>query len=465
MKSQNFEFLRPKRAVLADLAGFAERYAHADPASSLIKQRSFVEQVVAAIYERYRLRPPYSRQPQRPDERRAVPRSRCPRSSRTSSTPCARPATTPRTRDGPITSQLSLECLAQLFDIARWFHVQVDGGELAADARSTRRRRPSRRARRQDEGGAREAAPRRGEVRVGARRARGGDARSGSKPSAPRPSTRRGARAARRREGQKVASFLAVQRGDDAPPPDRPGAARRRLGRRRQRREHRARCARRFSSPTMPTPSGDGFADYVLYGDDGKPLAVIEAKKTAKDARVGAEQARMLRRRASRRRPASARSSSSRTASTSSSGTTRRATRTARSTASTRRTASSTCCTSGRTRSRSPRSSRTSPSPTACTSSRRSSASASGSRASFRKALLVQATGTGKTRVAISLCDVLMRAGWVKRILFLCDRRELRKQADRVFKEFLPGEPRVIVDSSDRRATATSASTSPPTRR
>src|SRR5580700_3772518 len=60
MKSRNFEFLRPKREVLADLAGFAERYAHEDPASSLIKQRSFVEQAVAAIYERYRLRPPYS---------------------------------------------------------------------------------------------------------------------------------------------------------------------------------------------------------------------------------------------------------------------------------------------------------------------------------------------------------------------------------------------------------------------
>ena len=39
MKSQNFEFLRMRHAVLADLAGFAERYAHEDP-SSLIKQRS-----------------------------------------------------------------------------------------------------------------------------------------------------------------------------------------------------------------------------------------------------------------------------------------------------------------------------------------------------------------------------------------------------------------------------------------
>ena len=66
----------------------------------------------------------------------------------------------------------------------------------------------------------------------------------------------------------------------------------------------------------------------------------------------------------------------------------------------------------------------------------------------FRRALLVQATGTGKTRVAISICDLLMRAGWAKRILFLCDRRELRRQADNVFKEFLPGEPRVVVDSS-----------------
>ena len=70
-----------------------------------------------------------------------------------------------------------------------------------------------------------------------------------------------------------------------------------------------------------------------------------------------------------------------------------------------------------------------------------------------RRALIVLATGTGKTRVAIALCEVLSRARWAKRILFLCDRRELRKQADKVFKEFMPGEPRVYVTSdtaSDR---------------
>ncbi|MBL3529483.1 MAG: DEAD/DEAH box helicase family protein [gamma proteobacterium endosymbiont of Lamellibrachia anaximandri] len=54
-----------------------------------------------------------------------------------------------------------------------------------------------------------------------------------------------------------------------------------------------------------------------------------------------------------------------------------------------------------------------------------------------RKALAVQATGTGKTRLAIALSDVCMQAGWAKRVLFLCDRRELRKQAKNAYSEFL----------------------------
>ena len=61
-----------------------------------------------------------------------------------------------------------------------------------------------------------------------------------------------------------------------------------------------------------------------------------------------------------------------------------------------------------------------------------------------RKALVVQATGTGKTRVAIALTDLLITAGWVKRVLFLCDRRELRKQAKNAYNDFL-NEPLTIV--------------------
>ncbi len=55
-----------------------------------------------------------------------------------------------------------------------------------------------------------------------------------------------------------------------------------------------------------------------------------------------------------------------------------------------------------------------------------------------RKALLVMATGTGKTRTAIALVDVLQRAGWIKRALFLADRVSLVKQAGRAFAAHLP---------------------------
>ena len=55
-----------------------------------------------------------------------------------------------------------------------------------------------------------------------------------------------------------------------------------------------------------------------------------------------------------------------------------------------------------------------------------------------RKALLVMATGSGKTRTVISLCDVLLQNGWVKNILFLADRTSLVTQAKRSFVNLLP---------------------------
>ncbi len=54
-----------------------------------------------------------------------------------------------------------------------------------------------------------------------------------------------------------------------------------------------------------------------------------------------------------------------------------------------------------------------------------------------RKALLVMATGSGKTRTVISLCDVLLQNGWVKNILFLADRNSLVTQAKRSFVNLL----------------------------
>lgn len=55
-----------------------------------------------------------------------------------------------------------------------------------------------------------------------------------------------------------------------------------------------------------------------------------------------------------------------------------------------------------------------------------------------RKALLVMATGSGKTRTVIALCKVLMEKGWIKNILFLADRTPLVKQAKKAFTKFIP---------------------------
>ncbi|WP_299131522.1 DEAD/DEAH box helicase family protein, partial [uncultured Amaricoccus sp.] len=58
-----------------------------------------------------------------------------------------------------------------------------------------------------------------------------------------------------------------------------------------------------------------------------------------------------------------------------------------------------------------------------------------------RKALLVMATGSGKTRTVVALVDQLMRANWVRRVLFLADRVALVRQAHGVFKAHLPTAP------------------------
>src|SRR6267142_3348342 len=50
---------------------------------------------------------------------------------------------------------------------------------------------------------------------------------------------------------------------------------------------------REFEVSGMPNAEGKGFVDYVLWGDDGKPLGLVEAKRTRRDARVGQQQAKL----------------------------------------------------------------------------------------------------------------------------------------------------------------------------
>jgi uncharacterized protein (DUF433 family) len=68
-----------------------------------------------------------------------------------------------------------------------------------------------------------------------------------------------------------------------------------------------------------------------------------------------------------------------------------------------------------------------------------------------RKTLIVMATGAGKTRTPIALCDLLMRCNWVKRVLVLAGRVALVTQAVNAFKKHLPGaSPVNLVTEKDK---------------
>ena len=343
MKSQNFEFLRPKRAVLADLAGFAERYAHEIRRARSSSSAASSSTSSPRSTRRYRLRPPLLGQPERPDDRGSVPavrsrgrpeqaprgaEGRQPRRPPSASDHEPALARVPRTSSSTSLAGFTSKSMVATALDAPTYVAPPPEPDAAAKTKEALEKLRLAEAKYESVLAALEE-----ETQEAPRRRACSD----------RARDRARAAQGRRPEGRVVPS---IQRGDDAPSPDRSGAARGGLERRRRTARTPSEVRQEVRLCTMPTPSGEGFADYVLYGDDGKPLAVIEAKKTvegrARRRRAGAH----LRRRVSRRRPACARSSSSPTASTSSSGTTRRATRTARSTASTRRTASSTSLTS-----------------------------------------------------------------------------------------------------------------------
>ncbi|MGD9966385.1 MAG: DEAD/DEAH box helicase family protein [Hyphomonadaceae bacterium] len=199
---------------------------------------------------------------------------------------------------------------------------------------------------------------------------------------------------------------------------------------------------REFKVEGMPNAPGVGYVDYVLWGADGKPLAVVEAKRTRRDAREGQEQARLyadcleqrygrrpvifytngyehwlwedaihppravqgflkrdelellIQRRASRRPLIEV--------------------------------AINEAIVERHYQTRAIR-----------------NIGKAFEKDRDRKALVVMATGAGKTRTVIALVDQLMRANWVRRVLFLADRVALVNQAVKAFKAHLPDQTTV----------------------
>jgi type I restriction enzyme R subunit len=194
---------------------------------------------------------------------------------------------------------------------------------------------------------------------------------------------------------------------------------------------------REYEIAGMPNSQGVGYADYVLWGDDGKPLAVIEAKRTKRSPREGQQQAKLyadgLEQKFGQRpvifytngyehwiwddashppRPIQGFLKKDELA-----------------------------LLIERRQSRRPLV-ETDISKTIVERyyQRRAIAKTAQSFETDkqRKALLVMATGSGKTRTVIALVDLLMRANWVKRVLFLADRVALVNQAVNAFKAHLP---------------------------
>ena len=193
---------------------------------------------------------------------------------------------------------------------------------------------------------------------------------------------------------------------------------------------------REFPVLGMPNNTGEGFVDYVLWGENGKPLAVVEAKRTKRGPEEGRQQAKLyadcLEKQFGQRplifysngydhwlwddafyppRPVQG-----------------FYTRDELKLAIDRRTTRK-------------------PLDTVASDSeivgryyqeRAIRKVAAALERKQRKALLVMATGAGKTRTVIALDDVLQRANWVKRVLFLADRNALVKQAVNAFKRHLP---------------------------
>ena len=187
----------------------------------------------------------------------------------------------------------------------------------------------------------------------------------------------------------------------------------------------------------MPNSSNVGYADYVLFGDDGKPLAVVEAKKTCVDVAVGRQQAKLyadLLEKKFGRRPIIFLTNGYETRIWDDGYYPERRVSGIYSKRDLERLFNI----------RAQKMSLKNVTVNEGIAGRyyqeaaiRSICEAFGER-NRRKALLVMATGSGKTRTIIGLVDVLSRHGWIKNILFLADRTALVTQAKRAFVNLLP---------------------------
>ncbi|MEN9581871.1 MAG: hypothetical protein RJA70_4880, partial [Pseudomonadota bacterium] len=465
VQSLNFEFLRPHVALLADLGGFAEKYTYGDPPSAAVKLRSFAEELVEQLYQRHRLPRPYTAQLNDLLEHHAF----------TAATPnviqlklhALRKAGNKGAHGSAVTSEFILARLDDALNVARWFYLTMLEGKRdqtpeilkeppPESSRSQSKRKSQElqeklaKQRQLDEQREAELAKLQAELKTARERAATLEAAK-QEADRERSKTEEELTAIRERGDQIATGVLhlseeetrrrlideaLVEAGWDVGPS---GKGTEEVGQ--------EVVIHGLPKGYATGKNGEGRCDYVLWDDNGKPLAVIEAKRTSKDADVGRTQAQMyanaLEQQYGERPVIFFTNGAEIFIEDDAQGYTPRRLFAYYSKSSLQRLHFQ--------RREKLYLADVAPSPSIAgrmyqvEAIKRVSERFSNKR---RQALIVQATGTGKTRVAISLCDVLSRGRWAKRILFLCDRRELRKQAINAFKEYLPNEPRTIIDKA-----------------
>ncbi len=443
MNSQNFEFLRRRWPELASLAGFAESYAYADPTSSLVKLRSFAENLTQDIYAALALpkpiRPTFIDLLSDSAFSSVVPRVVLDKlhALRMQGNKAAHGETAK--------PQTALWLLRESHDLARWLCVYFE----KTDPKSLPAYKDPAPPEPAASAGELERAKRNALEKLAAQEAQLNavlqeladfrkKAEAAEKKAAELESLSTSARAAadllkfdEATTRTRIVDGLLASAGWNVGPAL----------------TSTSRVAKEYEVADQPTTTGKGFVDYVLWDDDGSPLAVIEAKKTSVDPERGRKQAKLY-------ADALEKSLGQRPAIFYTNGYDiwlwdDAAGYPPRKVYGYYSKDSLQYLVKFQRRSRS---SLAGLSPQEAIVNRLYQIEAikrvtERFEAQHRKALVVQATGTGKTRVAIALAELLIRAGWAKRVLFLCDRRELRKQAKNAFTDFLPSEPIKIVNS------------------
>ncbi|ANG63061.1 DEAD/DEAH box helicase [Marinobacterium aestuarii] len=453
MKSMNFEHLRPHWPELANLGGFAETYAHLDPQSALVKLRCFVEMLVGAIYRDLKL----------PVEPNATFMDRLNNGSFTSVVPrvildklhAVRINGNKAAHEGNVSADSAVWLVQEAYHLGCWLYVtQADGSpESCPDFQvpqmpgvSSSKGEFKKKAKALQEQLAAQSAQLKQAL-----------AELETAKQAEREAQQQAARLKNEFDKVKAQAFIAASSKATSTLVLNEAETRRRLIDSELRDAgwdlsldgaSTEQVTLEHEVDGQPTQTGIGYCDYVLWDDNGKPLAVVEAKRARENAEKGRQQGKLY-------ADALEKKHGQRPVIFYTNGYdvwiwddvldtvprklygyySKDSLQYLISQRKQRKNLNST--------------------PIDTTIAGRLYQMESITRVSerfsegHRKALVVQATGTGKTRVSIALTKRLLDAGWAKRVLFLCDRKELRKQAKNAYSEFVK-EPLYVVGRSKK---------------